>query len=61
MKRPQQHRFVALYQGNTICSAHIVRASDDPKLVKLVTQHLTPEPVSETPSESRPKTKRTAL
>ena len=37
---PSPHRFIALYEGKTICEARIIAASDAPELVRYVTEAL---------------------
>ncbi len=37
---PSPHRFIALYEGKTICEARIIAASDAPDLVRYVTEAL---------------------
>jgi hypothetical protein len=40
MFEPANHRFVALYQGATISGAHLIAASDDPELVRVVSARI---------------------
>jgi len=37
---PQQHTFIALYSGETVCTAKLLTASADPQLVALVRRRL---------------------
>ena len=61
---PSPHRFIALYEGKTICEARIIAASDAPELVRYVKEaldHTTPAKNSSRTAQGRRTTKRSII
>ena len=49
---PSPHRFIALYEGRTICEARIISASNAPELVRYVTEALDHNPPTKNSSRT---------